>query len=353
VDSKHVERSVRRGVVLLAVLGCLAAHAETAYLVEDLGAADPELLTHALAVNEFGQAVGISSKNELGSTRAVAFTGAVERLPGLRWGATAYGVDRDGVVVGEMSLTHRQIPRAFRWEAGVLQDLGTLGGQGARARAINDAGHIVGGAATAAGVEHPFLWSDGTLKDLGTIDGRPDSTAEAAAISANDLVVGSGSVAGDVLKHAFLWRAGTMTDIAITELQDMHTYAAGVNRHGVVVGMLDAEFQYYSELFRWTAEGGFEHVRPLEAGARAYAQGVNDAGLVVGCSERNYGGSLAAVLMRPGELRLIDLNKLKDPVSGKGWQLECALAVNESGQIVGYGWHGGPQEHAFRLTPMR
>src|SRR4051794_32080842 len=39
------------------------------------------------------------------------------------------------------------------------QDLGTLGGHGARAVAVNDRGMVVGTARTAAGREHAFVWT--------------------------------------------------------------------------------------------------------------------------------------------------------------------------------------------------
>jgi probable HAF family extracellular repeat protein len=43
-----------------------------------------------------------------------------------------------------------------------------------------------------------------------------------------------------------------------------------------------------------------------------------------------------------------DLNNLIS--SSSGWTLLEATAINESGQIVGWGYNGG-QDHAFLLTP--
>jgi probable HAF family extracellular repeat protein len=47
-----------------------------------------------------------------------------------------------------------------------MQDLGTLGGPGSRATAINDHGTVIGFAAVADQVMHPFRWRDGTMTDL-------------------------------------------------------------------------------------------------------------------------------------------------------------------------------------------
>jgi probable HAF family extracellular repeat protein len=346
-------RSRLAGIALVACASTLAgARAATVYLVEDLGAAEPGHLSRATAINRFGQAVGYAGKSDFSRWHAVAFTGAIERLPDDGADAEAFGIDRRGVVVGRMYQPVTQDARAFRWEQGVLQDLGTLGGVDAYATAINDAGRIVGVAQTRHGFEHPFAWVDGRMHDLGTIDGAPDGTAVATAVSADDRVAGYGTVQGDGLKHAFLWHDGVMTDIAYTAQPGFHTVAYGVNRHGTVVGMLDLFEGYDSQAFRWTPDGGFETFRPLGSGARAWALAVGDDGTVVGCSEKSWGGGLSAVVIRPGGHRLVDLNGLEDPATGKGWHLACATAVNEAGQIVGYGSHGGAYDHAFRLTPV-
>jgi probable HAF family extracellular repeat protein len=44
---------------------------------------------------------------------------------------------------------------------------------------------------------------------------------------------------------------------------------------------------------------------------------------------------------------MIDLNSLLLP--GSGWTLSSATAINDSGQIVGYGINPSGQQHAFLL----
>ena len=81
-----------------------------------------------------------------------------------------------------------------------LVDLGTLGGSGASAQAINSRGDVAGGSSTAAGpLSHAFLWQPGRgLRDLGVPAGSTFSGAH--GINNQDQVVGS---------PAFTWQAST------------------------------------------------------------------------------------------------------------------------------------------------
>jgi probable HAF family extracellular repeat protein len=73
------------------------------------------------------------------------------------------------------------------------------------------------------------------------------------------------------------------------------------------------------------------------------AYGINDAGQVVGQNGSGY-----AFLYSDGTMT--DLNSLIDPASG--WILEYANAVNDKGQIAGYGWNSASgQTDAILLTP--
>ena len=64
----------------------------------------------------------------------------------------AYGVSADGRVVVGVAFIVVGLGRAFRWENGVMQDLGTLGSDYSFARGVSADGHIVvGGTEDAAG----------------------------------------------------------------------------------------------------------------------------------------------------------------------------------------------------------
>jgi probable HAF family extracellular repeat protein len=69
-------------------------------------------------------------------------------------------------------------------------------------RAINDAGQIVGTSTTATGQTHAFVWTAGVMKDLGTLGG---TYSEGAAINSLGQATGVANVTGDTASHGFLY----------------------------------------------------------------------------------------------------------------------------------------------------
>src|SRR5689334_7332966 len=94
-----------------------------------------------------------------------------------------------------------------------VTDLGTLGGSGSTATAINASGQVVGysdGPAGSAG--HAFLYSSGQMKDLGTLGGE----SYAYGINSTGQVTGEYASGWDpfygTLHTAFRYSNGTMTN---------------------------------------------------------------------------------------------------------------------------------------------
>jgi probable HAF family extracellular repeat protein len=214
--------------------------------------------------------------------------------------AQAYGINNNGQIVGDSTTANSGYNSfAFLYSGGVMQNLGATGGLNTGAYGINDNGQIVGSFDTITNVHvpHAFLYSGGTIQDLGSLGG---DAAGALGINNNGQIVGYASLSNNA-QHAFLYSVGVMHDL----------------------GTL----------------GGDECV----------AQAINTQGQIVGWSYLPDPNSTVehAIFCRNGVM--VDLNTLIP--ANSGWTLEEALAINDLGQIAGYGINSNGQEHAFLLTP--
>lgn len=215
------------------------------------------------------------------------------------------GLGADGRVVGSRVVTFG--PGWFGRRACVhseagLTDLPSLGGEYSQAMAAGPGDWVVGFSFTATGLTpRATLWTGGAARDLGTLGG-----AAAEALGA-----GSGGVGG--------WVVGTSETVSGVQRPFLYSLDAGGN------------VTLRRDLGTLGVGGG-------NYGA---AYGVNASGHVVGTSADH------AFLYRDGVLH--DLGTLV--VNLGHWHLSAASAINDAGQIVGWGvYKGWPA--AFVLTPV-
>ena len=135
-------------------------------------------------------------------------------------------------------------------------------------------------------------------------------------------------------------------------MQDVHagpgqSIAVGLNIHDEIVGEVDPTGNpSASEAFQWSPTTGMQVLAGLPGAVTSFASDINDHGVIVGRSDFN--GPQVVVWYGPTVVRLTD-QVLMDP----GWQLIRADAINNFGQIAGYGTDPSGRHLGWLLTPVR
>jgi probable HAF family extracellular repeat protein/T5SS/PEP-CTERM-associated repeat protein len=307
------------------------------YTITDLGALGGGI-TKGMGVNEHGQVVGSSQLGNyfyafLWDDGSMTNLGALAGL-----GSWAHDINNAGQVVGVSQLSNFN-SHAFRWQNGAMQDLGTLGGPLSYAFDINNSGQTAGSAERADdGIHHAVLWGSGGIVDLGDLGNLWDTDSAAYGINdAGQVVGGSYNDAGEF--HAFRWQNGGMQDLG-TLGGDTGT-AMAINEAGQVVGASRPAGSIPVHAFLW--DGGMQDLGAL-GWNQSIAFDINEKEQVVGALQS--GQSSHAFVWANGQMQ--DLNGLIP--ANSGWVLSEAHAINDKGQITGFGTVNG-QTRAFLLKP--
>lgn len=303
--------------------------------------------------------------------------------------SVGYGLNASHQVVGWSTIAGCTAPssgapcrRAYVWQDGVMTDLGVLpGDEDSFARAINDAGFIVGSSESnitpGTGDYHGVTWTGGVispLPDLGNGESFVHDVNEAGVVAgwAFDPTVNKdravtwsdGSIrnigkaeshesnraqgindAGDVVGFAFnlfqpndsiLYSGSSWSTIGGTGGQFQNSEASDLNNTGTAVGLQAfPSGSWHAAL--WNLGVGVTDAGTLPGMAYGELYGVNDAGLAVGRSYNDLPPESRAVYWDGDTLH--DLNDLLP--AGVNALLFEAQAINESGDIVGTAVVGG------------
>ncbi len=292
------------------------------YTVEPIETPTGQIIGNALADN--GTVIGSANIN--GVTHAIIYkAGQLSDLGALGKASVGLAVNPAETIVGwgDDPAYPDTGYRAIAWASGTVADLGGLGGFGARALAINDAGAAVGWAQLpgSPAPQHAALFQNGMTTDLGTLGG----SAFAMGINHTGTIVGWSQLADPLLQRAFIVRNGTMSDLG-NPWNATHVRANAINNSGVVVGTYETESQpsgaFSYQDGNWTDLGAF-------GGVFAEARAINDSGTIVGTL--GYRNVSHAFVYRNGTM--LDLNVASGFSAPFEW-LSDAVAVNASGQIL-------------------
>jgi len=343
------DRSLRFSSIAIAVV-CLAfavtpsivAQTYTVTNIGTLGGND----SVALSINDLGEVVGYS-KTADGEVHAFRyFRDAIFDLSTLGGKESyAYVITNSGILLGD-SKTSDGILRPFIGAPN--SPLFNLGGDPhlfSSARGANNVGQVVGFKLVTD--EHgqfhkrAYLYTTNRTIDLGTFGGK-----QSDAIAIND----AGEVVGhlyteyhDGQQRAVLYHAGKVVEIGT--FGGNVSIGVAINTAGQVVGY--AALSGGDQRAFLFAHGKMKNLGTLPGGTQSFAYGIDDRGRVVGASDAK-DSPLAAFIYSDGVMQ--DLNKLIPADSG--WLLTEAKGINQSGQIVGYGFLDG-ERRAFLLTPVK
>jgi probable HAF family extracellular repeat protein len=272
-------------------------------------------------------------------------------------GGQAEDVNDAGQVVGYTENQYYQPLRAFLWTpaqprgtTGTVQDLGTLGGSTAMAKAINNSGHVVGNTGTG-----PFLWTQsGGMQSLGLAPGWTSGSAQ----DINESGQVAGMVQTEVGQRAAIWtvNVGAGGEVQVTGRETLgippgweSSIALAVNSAGQVAGWIsNASDPNHAVLWTPSPSGWImADLGSLSGDFGSTAYGINDQGQVVGVSMPHQ-GCFHPVLWSTQNGIVTAMRALETATGcGEAW------AINNQGRVTGRSPppHGANQATLWTLAP--
>ena len=301
-------------------------------------------------------------------------------------------LNNDGVVTGEIVNPDASVSLG-KWSKGVLTDLGAPAGlpngfNRVRPFGINASGVIVGGVYTSAG-ELParaFIHRDGSYTVLPLLH---STGLGGVAIGINDRgeVVGFDRTSNHNTQ-GWLWSDGSYSSLPVS---GTNTVAVGINSSGTIVGYRSVNFiqRLLAGQFRRSGQMGYV----LSHGTTQYLNGpvhaINDLGVAAGASTSpgremttrwkgqamatmfkdgvatwilnlpsaafgiNYAGDVIGSYRAESDSRAFTWNSKSGAfdITPPGYRSAVAAAINDRGDILGYGETVGGASQDFLLTP--
>ncbi len=381
-SDRNVVRTMYSAVSMAFVSTILVAAAVGTVSVSELPSLGGAVSGYALGINDRGDVVGRSYTADYAQTSTLwALGGAPSALSSLA-GATAseaVAISSTGAIVGTSTVDYAFVATLWPSATAAAVPLVGLGGMNTQVTATNTRGDMVGhGLVADNSVVHAILWSAGNRNgvDLGTLSGG--SYSQAFGINAAGDAVG---VSDDASwsSQAVLWSATNRAPVVLKSLGGRNSRALGINDAGDIVGESQTALGSIHATL-WPAAGRLPvDLGVLSGGNFSGAAGINAAGDIVGFS--GIPGDLRHAVVWPagsasgtpapstcGKSNSRSENNSRSekekkrrgkgpptPLAGTfaaarplpvdlgtlpGGSTSQALAINASGQIVGYGSNG-------------
>jgi uncharacterized membrane protein len=238
------------------------------------------------------------------------------------------GVNSRGEAAGTASTSDssRRVAFVFRQGKVVL-----LPGEQSRANGISEDGEIVGQAILAGSKPAgPVLWRNGAPIDL-----KICCAGSARSMNAQGLIIGD-TYDKEGRYHAFLWDAVRGARVITVPGEEFSSALALDSRGEILLRATPGGLFLYSD----------GKLHPIDV-PKGTPHAMNKDGIVVGSFGPNPDAQRAFVWDKAQGLQ--DLNTLIPASSG--WKLEVASSMNDRGEIVGWGGHGGVENTGFLLRP--
>lgn len=310
-------------------------------MVYDLGALQFGTASRAYAINEQRKIAG-EGDSSMGGFRALVGDAispptSLGTLPG-GFTSQGLGINNQGKVVGKsqaflpgVGLTTRAFISGD--SGGGLIDLGTLSGSWSEANAISNSGYVAGTSRNAQGVMRAVRWdSTGIIRDVGGLS----AFGASVGLDVNDagLVVGWAETASGQRRAYRTGPDGALQDLG-SLLAHGWSEAHGINVHGVVTGTSQTS-SGSNHAFYYNNQLGMVDIHKPGLGGASIGLDINDFGVIVG--RIDFAGTSRAFVWNAAA-GMLDLNTLIAPDAG--WLLHSATAINNAGDIVGFGVFNG------------